>query len=198
MRKIISTNWTSLDGYIADPRGSLDWILGEDELADYEINLVSAADILMLGRRTFTDFQSYWPNIPTNPNAQPWERIYAEKVNAIRHVAISSTLKEVTWDQSEIVPEITRESIDRLKQGGDGTILMYGSVSVVTQLSALGLIDEYHVLTHPVVLGAGLPYFQNIHNRLQLERVSVQPFKSGVTAMVFKPLVGERKSFTWS
>jgi dihydrofolate reductase len=96
MKKLIMTNWTTLDGFIAGPMGEMDWILGDDQLADYEIGMVSDADTLLLGKKTYQDFAQYWPAIPTSPKAQPWEKVYAEKINALKKVVISHTLQQAT------------------------------------------------------------------------------------------------------
>ena len=187
MKKLIVTNWTTLDGFIAGPNGEMDWVLGDDELSAYEIGMVSDADTLLLGKKTYQDFAGYWPRVPTNPNAPQWEKDYASKINALHKVVISRQLPEATWSDSEILREISAAGINKLKNGTGKNVLMYGSASIVRQLTNLGLIDEHHVLFHPVLLGGGRALFENIGRRIKLERTRVQQFKSGVQLLVYRP-----------
>jgi dihydrofolate reductase len=188
MRKLITTHWITLDGYIAGPDGEMDWLLGDEEMSDYEIGLVSDADTLMLGRQTYLDFAGYWPATARNPDAAPWERTYAGKVDALKKVVVSRTLKQAVWKEAEIWPELSPAPIDDLKAGGDKSIVMYGSADVVQQLANMGRVDEYHLLVHPVILGAGRLLLENIEHRIPLERAGAKPFKSGVMLMVYRPM----------
>lgn len=187
MGKLIATHWTTLDGYIAGPQGEMDWLLGDEEMSDYEIGLVSEADMLMFGRQTYLDFAGYWPATVRNPDAPPWERTYAGRVDALKKVVISRTLKQAVWKEADIWSELSPERIGNLKSGGDKTIVIYGSAEIVQQLTNMGQIDEYHLLVHPVILGAGRLLLENIEHRVRLERVSTTPFKSGVMLMIYRP-----------
>ena len=162
MRKLIVTMWTTLDGFIADANGEMDWLLGDDQLSDYEIALVSNADTLLFGRKTYQDFLGYWPNVPRNPDAAAWEKTYAEKINAMTKVVLSTTLDKAEWDPSQIRRSIDRDEIKELKDEPGANILIYGSASVVQQLTNLGLIDEYQLVVHPVLLGGGKRLFDDI------------------------------------
>ena len=84
MKKLISSNWMSLDGYISGPKGELDFILSDDEMGAYELGLVGAADTLALGRKTYVDFSGYWPKVPRKTDVTMFEQRYAERVNALR------------------------------------------------------------------------------------------------------------------
>src|SRR5207245_11517200 len=88
MRKIIVTMWMTLDGYIAGPNGEMDWIgeIYDEAMGNYEYDLVSEADTLLLGRVTYQSFAGSWPHVPDNPNALEGEKVYACKLNAIRKI----------------------------------------------------------------------------------------------------------------
>ncbi len=187
MRKLIYTAWTTLDGYIAGPEGEMDWIRGDDEMSAYEIGVVSDADTLMLGRQTYLDFAGYWPAAAKDPSKPAWERAYGAKVDALRKIVVSRTLKETPWQDATILRELTADKVMALKNGGTGkNIVMYGSAGVVQQLAGMGLVDEFHLLTHPLVLGGGRLLFENIDKRIELERAAAEPFKSGVVKLVYK------------
>lgn len=187
MRKLITTTWISLDGFIAGPNGEMDWIMVEDEMGAYEDAIVTSADTLLLGRVTYQSFAGSWPHVPDNPDAQPGEKEYARKLNAMRKIVFSKTLPTVEWNNSSLLKEVRHEDIAKLKQEPGRDMLIYGSASIVQTLTNLGLIDEYQLLVHPVVLGGGKPLFQDVKERQKLKLVSTRTFPSGVIGLYYQP-----------
>ncbi len=189
MRKIIVTMWTSLDGYIAGPNGEMDWIgeVYDEAMGAYEYDLVSSADTLLLGRVTYQSFAGSWPNVPDNPNASEGEKMYARQLNAMRKVVASKTLDSVDWNNSTLIQEIVPEEIMALKNEPGSDIVIYGSASIVRTLTNLGLIDEYQILVHPVILGGGKPLFQNIERKVNLSLASSKTHPSGVVLLTYRP-----------
>ena len=108
MRKIITTTWVTLDGFIAGPNGEMDWIgeIYDEAMGTYENDLVSSADTLLLGRVTYQSFAGSWPHVPDNPNASEGEKEYARKLNAMRKLVFSRTLERVEWNNSRLVKEV--------------------------------------------------------------------------------------------
>ena len=186
MKKLIVSNWISLDGYIAGPDEALDWILGDGRLAQYETELMQQVDTTLFGRKTYEQLSQYWSAVPTNPQAMDWEKPYAELINAAHHVVVSHELEGAAWGRSTIWRDIDPKAVAALKAGSGKSILMFGSASIVQQLTRLGLIDEYHLLVHPVLLGGGTRLFAE-GARTKLERVGVEPFESGIIKTVFQP-----------
>lgn len=184
MKKLIVSNWISLDGYIAGPGGALDWILGDGRLAQYETELMQQVDTTLLGRTTYEQLSGYWSAVPSNPRAMDWEKPYAEMINAAHHVVVSHDLKDATWGTSTVWRDIDGAKVESLKSGSGKSILMFGSASIVQQLTRLGLIDEYHLLVHPVLLGGGTRLFDGLDARTKLKRVHVEAFDSGITKTV--------------
>lgn len=189
MRKIIVTMWMTLDGFIAGPSGEMDWIgaIYDEAMGNYEYDLVSAADTLLLGRTTYESFAGSWPKVPDNPNASPGEVAYAHKLNAMRKVVFSKTLETADWHNSTLLRDIVPEEIERLKQEPGKDIVIYGSASVVQALTNLGLIDEYQLLIHPDILGDGKPLFKNIKDRVHLKLVNTKTHPSGVVVLYYQP-----------
>src|SRR5215469_10608634 len=189
MRKIIVTMWVTLDGYIAGPNGEMDWIgeIYDEAMGNYEYDLISQADTLLLGRVTYESFAGSWPHVPDNPNASEGEKAYARKLNAMRKIVFSRTLPSVEWNNSILVKEVLPEEIMKLKQEPGRDMLIYGSASIVRTLTNLGLIDEYQLLVHPVVLGGGKPLFQDIRDRRKLRLVKTKTFPSGVVGLYYQP-----------
>jgi dihydrofolate reductase len=121
--------------------------------------------------------------VPDSPTASPEEKDYARKLNAMRKVVLSRTLASADWHNSEVWREIDAAAVQKLKEEAGKDILIYGSASIVQQLTSLGLIDEYQVLVHPVVLGGGKSLFGDA--KANLELVSAKPFNSGVVLLTY-------------
>jgi len=186
MKKLIVSNWISLDGYISGPNGALDWILGDGRLAQYETGLIEDVDTTLFGRRTYEQLSQYWSAVPNSPQAMDWEKPYAQMINAAHHVVVSSDLEKAEWGKTTIWRDIDKTTVETLKAGPGKSILMFGSASIVQQLTKLGLIDEYHLLVHPVLLGGGTRLFGE-GDRTKLKRIGAEPFESGITKLVLGP-----------
>lgn len=189
MRKIIVTMWMTLDGFIAGPNQEMDWIgqfYGE-AMGHYETELIKAADTLLLGRTTYQSFAGSWPHVPDSPSASEGEKEYARLLNAMRKIVFSKTLESADWNNSQLFKEIIPEEITQLKQAPGKDIVIYGSASIVQQLTNLGLIDEYQILVYPVLLGSGKPLFHNIKNRVTLKLIETQTHPSGVVLLTYQP-----------
>ncbi len=190
MRKIITTMWITLDGFIAGPNGEMDWV-GEaydEAMGKYESDLVDGADTLLLGRVTYQSFAGSWPHVPDSPTASEGEKEYARRLNAMQKIVFSRTLTSAEWNNSRLVSEVVPEDIERLKHEPGRDMLIYGSASLVQTLTNLGLIDEYQLLVHPIILGGGKPLFQNIKDRVKLKLVNSRTHPSGVTVLFYQPV----------
>jgi dihydrofolate reductase len=187
MRKIVLTEWVSLDGYSAGPNNDMGFV-GEsfnEEMGKYEDDFLSSGDTLLLGRVTYDSFSGAWPHVPDNPNASEGEKSYARKLNAMRKIVFSRTLASADWNNSSVMRDIDVDAIRKLKEEDGKNILVYGSASIVRQLTELGLIDEYEILVHPVVLGGGTALFGNVAEKCRLKLLSSTPFTSGVVLLKY-------------
>lgn len=186
MRKIISSMWTTLDNFVAGPNDEMDWLRIESEVMAYEQSFVDDAEMLLLGRSTFGDFAGYWPKAAHNPDCEPAERSYAQRVDEMKKIVVSASGEVAEWRNTEVLSTLDEKEIGALKRGGDGNVVTYGSLSVVDALTSLGAVDEFHLLVHPIVLGAGKPMFEKARP-ISLELLSAEPFKSGVVLMKYRP-----------
>ncbi len=188
MRKIIVTMWVSLDGLVAGPNNEMDWITNiyDQEMGQYEGDIVKTADTLLLGRLTYQSFAGAWPHVPDNPSASEGEKENARKLNGMRKVVISKSLEKVEWANSTLVKDNIADEVAKLKGEPGGDILIYGSASIVQLLTNLHLIDEYQILIHPVVLGSGKPLFKDIQDKVNLKLVNVKTNSAGVVFLTYQ------------
>lgn len=167
----------------------MDWV-GEsydEAMGAYEGDIVSKADTLLLGRVTYQSFAGSWPHVPDSPTASEGEKAYARMLNAMRKVVFSKSLEAVEWNNSTLLREIVPEEIERMKQEPGSDMLIYGSASLVRALTNLGLIDEYQLLVHPVIVGNGKPLFQDIKDQVKLKLVNSKTHPSGVVLLTYQP-----------
>ncbi len=189
MRKIIVSEFYTLDGIMSDPQDKMDWITAgfNDEMGKYESDLYDNADTLLLGRTTYKIFEGYWPNAASNPATPPGDIEMAHKINKITKIVFSHSMESVEWKNSKLLKEINPEEIVKLKKEKGKNILVIGSASIVQQLTNLGLIDEYHLLVHPVVMGNGKPLFKDIKQKHDLKLLEAKTFKNGVVMLRYAP-----------
>ncbi len=195
MRRLILKMSMSLDGFVAGPNGEIDWMMrSRDEGGKaWVAETLWQAGLHAMGSRTFYDMAKYWPT-STDSLAAPMNDI--PKVVFTRQASLDLTAGEkpaalassnaASWTESQIVNGDLTTEIGRLKQQSGKDIVAHGGASFAQSLVRLGLIDEYRLLVHPVVLGAGLPLFAELPSPLDLHLVSTSIFRSGVAAHVYR------------
>ena len=156
----------------------------------YERKLVEQSDTLLLGRVTHSDFAGYWPGRAGDPSAGEDERGYARRVDTMGKVVVSQSGEAAGWNNSEVLRGLDTTAVLELKNRPGKDIVMYGSLSVVNRLAELNMIDEYHLLVHPIVLGKGKPLFTALPRPLAFDLASAEAFGSGVVLMKQRPTTG--------
>ncbi len=199
MRKLVLTEWVSLDGYTAGPNNDMSYVgqSFDQEMARYESDILDSVDTLVLGRVTYQSFAGSWPHVPDSPTASEPEKDYARRLNAMGKLVFSKTLVSADWNNSTLLREIDADAIRRLKQEDGKDLLIYGSANLVQQLTRPGLIDEYQILVHPVLLGGGTRLFGETE-RTSLELVSATDFQLGRRAAHLPARPRVRKPQAWS
>jgi dihydrofolate reductase len=176
MASLVLKMSVSLDGYVAPPDGSTDWITAgrSDDGASWTLETVSNAGAHLIGAATYAEWADYWPSA-SGP--------FAEPMNEIPKVVFSNSLRSADWGETTIAAGDLADAITRLKQErSDGYLLAQGGTRFARSLVETGLIDEYRLVVHPVVLGAGEQLFTA---PLTIEPVSTTVFSSGAVAHVF-------------
>ena len=192
MGKLVVTEFISLDGIIEDPGGSEGsehggWSFrhpapdGEqfkgDELRD--------SDVQLLGRVTYDGFAAAWPAMEEATGD------YGKKMNAMPKVVVSTTLTEPTWNNTTIISGNVADEVARLKAQYDGDILVQGSATLAQTLAEHGLVDEYRLMVHPVVLGTGKRLFSGSAAGTDLQLVDSRKVGPDVLLLTYRPASGE-------
>ncbi|WP_030454893.1 dihydrofolate reductase family protein [Herbidospora cretacea] len=177
MRKIISGLFISLDGVVEAP-DQWHFPYFNDEMGEAVESTVANADAVLFGRRTFTDFQSYWPE-------QGPEVPFSSFINNVRKYVVSTTLTETTWADSSIISGDVAARIRELKASEGKDISITGSGTLVMWLLRQGLLDELRLLVHPIIVGEGKKRLFDDGERLGLALVDLKVFKNGVTHQIY-------------
>src|SRR6188472_1475678 len=155
MRKLTFGMNLSLDGYINAPGGDLGWSVPSDELFQFWSDRVAATGLALYGRKVWEGMSSHWPTADQQPGATPAAIEFAERWRNMPKVVFSSTTSTVDWNTRLVTGDAVAE-ITRLKAEDGGPMDIVGATLAAAAMRA-GLIDEYLIVTHPVLVGAGKP-----------------------------------------
>src|SRR5665213_1129866 len=185
MRKLIVTEFVSLDGVMKAPGGEpgyahSGWVgeLFTDELGAFKLKEQLAADILLLGRVTYESFYGAWPQR---------EGPMAEKINTMTKYVASTTLGSSDWHDTTIISADVEGAVAELKATDGAPILVAGSRSLVHSLLAAGLVDELNLQVFPIMLGSGARLYPETVDKRKLALVSSQPLANGVVLQTYRP-----------
>jgi dihydrofolate reductase len=176
MASLVLKMSVSLDGYVAPPDGSSEWATEgrSEDGAAWTLETVSNAATHLIGAATYSRWATFWPGA-SGPFAKP--------MNEIPKVVFSNSLTSADWPETTIATGDLAEAVARLKQErSDGYLLAQGGVRFTRSLVEAGLIDEYRLVVHPVILGAGERLFTA---PLTMEPISTTAFSRGAVAHVF-------------
>jgi dihydrofolate reductase len=178
MRKLIFAMNVSLDGYVAARGDDLGWGVPSDELFQWWSDRVATTGLALYGRRLWEAMSSHWPTADQQPDATPTQIEFARRWRDMPKVVFSSTIDSVDWNARLATGDAVSE-IARLKAGDGGPMDVAGATLAAAAMRA-GLIDEYAVVTHPVLIGGGAPFFAALDNWVNLTLVETQTFPGGV------------------
>ena len=183
MRKITAGLFISLDGVVEAPDQWHFPYFNEEMGAAVDATL-GAADTVLFGRKTYDSFAGAWPERET---AGEEDAGLAKALGDARKIVVSNQKLEFTWRNSEQLEGDFVEAVTALKNEPGGNIALSGSVSVVRQLLAAGLLDELHLLVHPIAVRKGMRLFDEGDTPIPLRLISSETFKTGVLNLVYGP-----------
>ncbi|MFB8754382.1 dihydrofolate reductase family protein [Streptomyces sp. NPDC059852] len=179
MRKLIYGMNLSLDGYIAAAGDDIGWSgLPSPELFQFWLDLEKVCGLALYGRKLWETMSSYWPTGDQQPGATPAEIEFARNWRDTPKVVFSSTIDKVDWNTRLVTGDAVAE-ITRLK-AEDGDPMHIGGATLAGAAMRAGLVDEYVVVTHPVLVGGGTPFFAALDGWVNLELVETRTFPGGV------------------
>jgi len=186
MGKLIVYNFLSLNGYYKGENEDISWAkrAGGKEENEFAANNLQSGSTLVFGRITFQMMRSYWPSAEAAKN-QPE---VAEGMNKAEKIVFSRTLDKADWNNSKIVKGDPESEIRKLKLMSDQNFTILGSGSIIRQLVNRGLIDEYQLMIHPVLIEKGTPFAKDLQDKLDLELTSSRAFKSGIMHLTYRPV----------
>ncbi|PBC10361.1 dihydrofolate reductase family protein [Mesorhizobium sp. WSM3859] len=183
MAMIVYAMLTSLDGYIAGPSGNIDLPVPEEELHRHFNEEMRRTSIVLCGRRMYETMR-FWDSPECEIGAEDVERDFARAWRETPKIVFSTTLREV-GPNARLVKGDVEAVAKSLKAETDGEISVSGA-ELAGHLARAGLIDEYRLYVHPVVLGGGKPYFQSGLS-LALTPLGTERFTQGVTLLRYTP-----------
>jgi dihydrofolate reductase len=189
LRRIIMFNRVTADGYFAAPDGNLNWVVPDDTLDSAGVDAIPSVDTILFGRRTYEMFERFWPHAlddsstAADPHAagrrSPAMRAMAVWINEATKLVFSRTLKDVTWRNSRLFHELDPVEIEAMKRQPGKNMMVFGSGSLVSQLTQHALIDEYQFVVNPILLGSGQPLFSGGSKSSALDLLEVNKYQSG-------------------
>lgn len=190
MRKLMMKMSVSVDGFVATADGNNDWIFKSSvpESRAWAVEQSRDAGLIIMGRKSFEAMAPYWPTA-TGPFAAPMNEIpkavFTQQKGFKVPPSTSSSPAAVSWAGAQVFDGDLAEEIRRLKQEPGKPISAIGGAGFMRSLISTGLIDEYLLAIHPVVLGAGLQIFTDLTNPLDLKLVTAKAFPGGIVAHVY-------------
>ena len=180
MRRVVVSEFISLDGVVEDPRWTFEF--SSEDRDQFKFDELAASDALLLGRVTYEGFAAAWPQM----EAQTGE--YGAWMNGYPKYVVSTTLEEpLEWNNSTLVEGDIAEEVSRLKDQPGKDILVFGSGDLVNTLMQHDLIDEYRLMVFPIVVGSGKRLFDEGGDAKPLQLVGTQTFDSGAIVLTYAP-----------
>ncbi len=186
MRKIVFHMGMSLDGYIEGPNRELDWHMVDDELHEHMNRHLATMGAFLMGRTVYELMESYWPDADKDPSAGRPEIEFAGIYRDMPKIVYSTKLERV-GPNATLVRGVVPEQVEQLKAqpGGD---LSLGGAGLGASFMRLGLIDEYRIYVHPVLVGAGKQLFPQGTDLTKLRLVENRTFGNGVVLLRYQPV----------
>jgi dihydrofolate reductase len=185
MHKILVFNNVSVDGLFSDTDGGVGWAKRDsEELTEYVKQSRGAISTYLFGKTTYQMFAGFWPT-PAGKAANPY---FAKILNDGQKVVFSKSLTNAAWENTVIEPKADASTIDRLRSSSDGDCLIFGSGTLVRNLTEKGLIDEYQLVLNPIILGSGRPLFSPLPASIELQLLEAKTFRNGTVLLRYQPI----------
>lgn len=186
MRKVIVSEWITLDGYVSDRNGQLDFfaplVRQTYAEADQE-KFLATIDTILLGRKTYEQFSQIWPD------RSPDEAVLADRMNRVKKIVFSNTLKDAPWGKwpnAEIAKGNAIANVKQLKSLPGKNIIVWASIFLAQAMMKEDLVDEYHIFLCPALTGGGRKLFTEEINPTTLKLSVVSHYDTGIVSLYYK------------
>jgi dihydrofolate reductase len=186
MRKIIVTEFITLDGVVEapggnetdHPHGGWQFTYRSPEAGKYKVDELASVDALLLGKNTYEQFAAYWPGQAGSEFADP--------INRLPKYVVSRSLQKAEWNNSHILRDVAKD-VSALKNTDGGDILVYGSATLVKSLLQHNLVDELRLMMYPVSIGGGLRLFDDKRELNKFELKHSRTVEPGILILEYRP-----------
>lgn len=183
MRKLVLFAHMSLDGFAGDINGGLGFLTYNEELQQFADELVKTVGAPVYGKNTYHLMEGYWPTVLNDPNANGHALAHAKWVQEIPKIVFSTTLESADWNNTTLIKDNIEEEVNNLKQQSGKDLVIFGSPGLAKSLMNLGLIDEYQITLHPVIMGVGISLFEGNTQMSNLKLLESKTLGSGVVTL---------------
>ena len=186
MGKLIVTEFITLDGIIDDPGGSEGhphggWSFRFPALEgqQFKFEELLAADVQLMGRVTYEGFAAAWPAMEESSGE------FGKRMNSMPKVVVSTTLTDPAWKNTTVISADVPAQVAKLKEQYQGDVLVPASATLVDTLREHDLVDEYHLMVHPIVLGTGKRLFDDTASLTKLDLVDSETYGNGIVKLIY-------------
>jgi len=183
-----------LDGFSTGPNDEMDYLpsftdekMWKDLHEEMWKNL-EATDTVILGRRTYQIWEKYWPAAASNPQSTENDKRFSKYADETQKIVISNTLDKVEWKNTKLIKDNVGEEILKLKQQSGKNLVVAGGAIVAQTFARLGLIDEYLIVVHPVILGKGKVLLKDLNVRQNLKLIGTRTYNSGAVELSYSKI----------
>lgn len=185
MRKLKLQVQITVDGFIAGPNGEMDWVNMNwtPDIIEYVTKLTDSVDTILLGRNLATGFIPHWTAAYNQPTPEPGSEIFVKTPK----IVFSKTLSKSEWDNTIVLNGNLKEEVQAMKKKEGKDLIAYGGSKFVSSLIKDKLVDELHLFINPVVIGKGMPIFQEVSEKHDLKLLSSRAFDCGIIVLTYQP-----------
>jgi dihydrofolate reductase len=187
MRKLFLQMMVSIDGYVEDAQRQLDWHFVDADYEAYSSEVLRSVDGVLLGRKSYELFASFWPTAGDAPGASASQREAARLLNALPKLVVSRTLAHAAWNNTRLLREDFADELRRLKAEPGKDLVLFAGAQLADSCIRAGLVDEYRLVLNPILLGGGTPLFAQGRPRTRLRLTAERSFASGARLLVYRP-----------
>jgi dihydrofolate reductase len=186
MRKIVLFIHSSLDGFVAGPKGEMNWIHVDEEIFEYAGARIGEGDTALYGRVTWQMMDAYWPTAADKPNPSRHDVEHSAWYNRVEKIVLSRSLKDEKRPRTRFIGDNLKSELDALKAAPGREILIFGSPRAAHALMSEDLIDGYWIFVNPILLGEGVRLFDRLPAHQGLTLIESRALSSGVVCLHYE------------